>query len=292
MKRTEILSHGIQYRDMGSGSIIILVHGYGGTIYDWDEVAENLSRNYRVIVPNLSSIYMDPMRAVSFSQQVTVFREFVSLFKKSIKDQIYLVGGSYGAAICYAMAIEEPDLANRIVLINPMPPHPKDLLRNPMMKILLEVAKVPPAIMLMLMSPMGRIGLKYIQKIFDVPWIKSNAQKNRLARITTRKAKLITHVIHRFAWICNVEDWDLWEKRLGYLRTAVHILWGSRDTLFVDNTYIRLSEKFPSCEISKIDGGKHMLMKERPEEVSKTINQFLQVQEKKLKVVYDNPAKS
>ncbi len=288
MKRVEILSHGIQYRDIGSGPVVILVHGYGGTMYDWDEIAESLSRHYRVIVPNLSSIYMDPARAVSFSQQVTVFREFVGLFKKTIRDQVYLVGGSYGAAICYAMAIEEPDLINRLVLINPMPPHPKDLLRNPLLKIMLEVAKVPPAIRVMLMSPAGGFGLKYLQKIFDVPWIKSNAQKNRLSKITNRKARLITHVVHRFAWVCDVEDWAQWEKRLAYLKVSVHIIWGTRDTLFVHDTYAHLSEKFPACEISKIEGGKHMLMKERPEEVAKTILQFLQSQEKKLKVVYDN----
>jgi pimeloyl-ACP methyl ester carboxylesterase len=95
--------------------------------------------------------------------------------------------------------------------------------------------------------------------------------------------------VHRFAWITDVEDWSLWENRLGYLKTHVHIIWGTRDQLFMENTYVTLSEKFPSCEISKIDGGKHMLMKERPEEVFKIIQQFLQAQEKKLKVVYDNP---
>jgi pimeloyl-ACP methyl ester carboxylesterase len=288
MKRIEILSHAINYREIGSGPTVILVHGYGGTIYDWEEVSEVLSKNYRVVIPNLSSIYMDPLRAVSFSQQVTVFREFINLFKKSIKDAVYIAGGSYGAALCYGVAIEEPNLVDRVALLNPMPPHPKDLIGNTAVKLLMEASKFPPAIILLLKSPAGRLGIKYIQKIFNVPWIKSNAQKNRLEKITTRKAKLIAHVLQRFTWINEVEDWAQWEKRLGYLKTPVHILWGSRDNLFIDGTYGRLSEKFPSCEITKIDGGRHILMKERPEEVARILQKFFSSHEKSLKIVYDN----
>ncbi len=286
-KRIEILSHTISYKEIGEGEAVILVHGYGGTVYDWDEVVQILAKDYRVIVPNLSSIYMDPLRAVSFSQQVTVFREFVTLFKKSTKDAVYIAGGSYGAAICYALAIEEPNLVNRVALLNPMPPYPKESLKNPIMRLLMEGSKFPPAIVLLLRSPAGRLGLKYIQRIFNVPWIKSNAQKNRLEKITTRKAKLIAHVLHRFTWINEVEDWAQWEKRLGYLKTPVSILWGTRDSLFVDGTYQRLAEKFPSCEIAAIDGGKHVLMKGRPEEVAKALTKFFSTHARDLQIVYE-----
>ncbi|MES2770334.1 MAG: alpha/beta hydrolase [Bdellovibrionota bacterium] len=288
MKRIEILSHAIQYKEIGSGSTVILVHGYGGTIYDWDEVAALLAKNYHVVIPNLSSIYMDPLRAVSFSQQVTVFREFINLFKKSAKDTIYIAGGSYGAAICYGVAIEESNLVDRVALLNPMPPHPRDLLKNSAMKLLMEASKLPAAVVLLLKSPAGRLGMKYIQRIFNVPWIKSNAQKNRLEKITTRKAKLIAHVLNRFTWINEVEDWEQWEKRLGYLKTPVHIIWGDKDNLFISGTYERLSEKFPSCEITKVEGGKHVLMKERPEEISRILIKFFSSHEKALKIVYDN----
>lgn len=288
MKRIEILSHVIQFAEKGTGPTIILVHGYGGTIYDWDEVSDILSKNYRVIVPNLSGIYMDPLRAVSFSQQVTVFKEFINLFKKAAKDRIYIAGGSYGAALCYAVAIEEPDLINRVALLNPMPPHPKELLKSSALKLLMEASKFPPAVVILLKSPAGRVGMKYIQKIFNVPWIKSNAQKNRFQKITTRKAKLITHVLNRFTWINDVEDWAQWEKRLGYLKTPIHILWGTKDTLFIEGTYERLSEKFPSCEITAIDGGKHVMMKERPEEVGRILQKFFSSQERSLNVVYDH----
>jgi pimeloyl-ACP methyl ester carboxylesterase len=291
MKRIEILSHAIQYTEKGSGPTVILVHGYGGTIYDWDEVSDILSKNYRVITPNLSSIYMDPLRAVSFSQQVTVFREFINLFRKTIKDTIYIAGGSYGGALCYAVAIEEPNLVDRVALLNPMPPHPKELLKSSALKLLMDASKLPPAIILLLKSPAGSVGMKYIQKIFNVPWIKSNARKNRFEKITTRKAKLIAHVLNRFTWINEVENWDLWEKRLGYLKTPVHILWGTRYTLFIPGTYEVLSEKFPSCEITAVDGGKHVMMKERPEEVARILQKFFSSKEKSLNIIYDDQTK-
>lgn len=286
-KRIEILSHTISYKEMGEGDAVILVHGYGGSIYDWDEVALELSKHYKVIIPNLSGIYMDPLRAVSFSQQVTVFREFVSLFKNSTRSPVHIAGGSYGAAICYGLAIEEPNLVNKVALLNPMPPHPKELLRNPVMRLLMKGSSFPLGIVLLLKSPAGRVGIKYIQKIFNVPWIKSNAQKNRLEKISTRKAKLIAHVLQRFNWINEVEDWAQWEKRLGYLKTPVSILWGTRDNLFIDGTYQRLAEKFPSCEITSIPGGKHVLMKERPEEVAKVLKKFFATHARDLKIVYE-----
>ncbi len=288
MKRTEILSHIIQYREVGDGPTVILVHGYGGTIYDWDEVADNLSKNFRVIVPNLSSIYMDPHRPLSFSQQVTIFKEFIKLFKKNPKDIVYLAGGSYGAALCYALAIEDGNLIDRIALLNPMPPHPKEMIRNKLIKTLVETARFAPSIRMLLMSPAGKIALKYIQKFFSVPWVKSAANKNRLSRVSSRKAKLITHVVHRFWWINSVEDWSIWESRLAYIKVPVHLLWGDRDNLFIDNTYVRLSEIFPACQVTRIEGARHILMKERPEEVTKVLNKFFSSQEQQLnKVIYN-----
>lgn len=287
MKRLEILSHTIQYKEVGEGPLLVLVHGYGGMNYDWDEVVDILSKKYRVIVPNLTSIYMDPQRAVSFSQQITIFREFIYSIKKSSKEKIYLAGGSYGAAICYGLVIEDSDCIERMVLLNPMPPYPKQFIKNKAVKLLLDVAKFPPAIMLTLVSPLGRMGLKYIQKIFNVPWIKSNAQKNKLEKITIRKAKLITHVVHRFCWINDVEDWAIWKSRLAYVKIPVHVVWGSKDDLFVPNTYSQLAQKLPHCEVSQIDGGRHVLMKERPEEVSILIEKFLNKNQKNIDLVYD-----
>ena len=80
----------------------------------------------------------------------------------------------------------------------------------------------------------------------------------------------------------------MWENRLAYNKTPIHLLWGDRDTLFMENTYQRLSECFPACQLVRIEGAKHLLMKERPEEVAKELNKFFSSQDQQLNKMINN----
>lgn len=285
MKRAEILSHTISYRDIGQGPVVVLLHGYGGSTSDWNAVSDRLSKEFRVITPNLSSLFLDPHRPMSFSQQVIILKEFLHIFKKSKNDNVFVAGSSYGAALAYALTVEAADYVDRLALLNPMPPSPYDFVKNPLLKVLLKVGRFAPAIALLLMSPAGKLGLPYIQNIFNVTWLQSRVRKNRMISLNSKKIKMITHVIHRFTWINDTEDWSIWRARIGFVKIPVHVLYGGRDTLFTPDTYSQLAKVFPQSDLSKIPHGGHLISRECADEVSEILSEFFKASPQKLALV-------
>lgn len=277
MKKAEILSHAISYKDIGKedAPILILFHGYGGSTSDWSYLADKLALGFRIIIPNLSSLFLDPDRPMSFSQQVIVLKEFIKLFKKNKKEQLFLSGNSYGAALAYALTVEESDAIDKLVLLNPMPPNPQDHVKNPLLKTLLKIANHKSVISLLLYSPLGKLGLPHIQNIFHVSWLQSTVKKNRISTLTSKKIKMISHVFNRFAWIIETEDWAIWRSRMSSIKVPVHIVIGGRDNLFPQDSYTELARAFPNSSVTKIPHGAHLISKENPEDVLEIFEEFL-----------------
>ena len=64
--------------DKGNGKVILLVHGLFGALSNWKTVINELSKNYRVIVPKLPITKVDPSKA-----SITGLSEFMSSFISS-----------------------------------------------------------------------------------------------------------------------------------------------------------------------------------------------------------------
>ncbi len=117
----------IAFREVGSGPPLILLHGYAGSVLHWDPVVENLKDNYRLIIPNLSHLFMgkEPLK---FSEQVEQFARFVQ--ENFPGQKLNFAGTSYGAALVWGMGLRHPECVAQTIFINPMPPAPVDLNRG------------------------------------------------------------------------------------------------------------------------------------------------------------------
>ncbi|WP_374032377.1 alpha/beta fold hydrolase [Bdellovibrio bacteriovorus] len=91
------MSHKITFRERGQGPLLILLHGYGGSVHHWESIAENLSAHYRVIVPNLSHIYMSSDK-LFFTVQIEAVAKFIR--ENFPGEKVSLAGLSYGGGLC------------------------------------------------------------------------------------------------------------------------------------------------------------------------------------------------
>lgn len=111
----------VHYTDRGSGDIILLIHGFGGSYYNFEVLSGKLSNNYRVInvdLPGsgLSDFNQSSQPNVIFFDQ---FKDYFSFLVDTLNlDSFHLVGNSLGGVMAYSIAVSMPEKVKDLILIN------------------------------------------------------------------------------------------------------------------------------------------------------------------------------
>ncbi|PWU12886.1 MAG: hypothetical protein C5B49_15545, partial [Bdellovibrio sp.] len=88
----------VAFREMGEGETVILLHGYAGTVAQWEPLKVLLAKYYRVVLPNLGHLTLGREKR-RFGQQVDEIRQFI--LESSPNQKVHLVGISYGGALTW-----------------------------------------------------------------------------------------------------------------------------------------------------------------------------------------------
>jgi pimeloyl-ACP methyl ester carboxylesterase len=114
----------VNYRDEGSGPVLVLIHGSFGSLHMFDDMVRELGPGYRVIR------YDQPPSGLSgpVPRDFTLTSEqFLSgLLDKLGVGQVSLLGTSSGGIIAYRFAAAYPERVNALVLSNVPPSAPVD----------------------------------------------------------------------------------------------------------------------------------------------------------------------
>ena len=202
MHKISVSGRDISFRELGSGAPMVLLHGYGGSHLDWDVIAVDLAKDFRVYLPNFSTHYLDLKNRLSFMDLVELVGAFVREISAQRGTKVIVAGASFGGALAWALTIRFPDLVEKLVLVSPMPPNPAPRIRDPRMKFLLKLATIPKGVAIFLATPAGHLLLPYLERIFQLPWARHQKNK-RWALLTHRKLRIVSHSVERFAWISN-----------------------------------------------------------------------------------------
>jgi pimeloyl-ACP methyl ester carboxylesterase len=104
----------------GQGPPILLLHGYGGAIDWWDDVAPALAAHHRVI--RLDLIGHGGTSAPASGYQITRQAELAwAVLDKLGVDRVSVAGHSMGGWIATAMACQKPGRIERLILIDSPP---------------------------------------------------------------------------------------------------------------------------------------------------------------------------
>lgn len=116
--KTETL-HGrsLAYAEAGSGSVLLLIHGMGGSFENWQEVIEPLARHHTVIAPDLPGHGSSEVGSGDYS---------VGALASGLRDLLIalgheratIVGHSLGGGIAMQFAYQFPEMVERLVLVS------------------------------------------------------------------------------------------------------------------------------------------------------------------------------
>lgn len=271
VKRLVVNGHCIAYTDQGGGPPIIFVHGFGGSMWQW-EYQQSLSSSFRTIILDVVGAGLSDKPDIDYTpeQFVGFLRDFMDALQI---PHASLVGNSMGAGIVIGMSLTYPDRVEKLVLIDGLPEHVREKVISPSLQRAL--GPWPPIWIVKVGSWFaGRGTTKKVlsEMVYDdrllTPAVIDRSDRNR------QRPGLLT-VLHN-----TVQHLPLWEngfaQRLGDIHVPTLILWGEKDGVFPLAIGLELHKKIKASQFESVPDAGHIPMWERPEIINPRLLDFLQ----------------
>lgn len=264
-------THRIVYADIGKGPPVILLHGFGGSMWNWEYQYEALAESHRVLIPDLlgSGLSDKPPGPYSPKELIDFFRAFMDVMNI---PQAVLIGNSMGAGLAMGMALDYPERVERLVLISGFPPNLKENVAS--RKYQQFMYHRPPL---------------WLAKIGN--WVGGRSTTEHLLREIIFRQELITPlVIERsfqnrqrgglleplYALLDNIDDWEAqYGRRINQIGQQTLVLWGAHDRVFPPDVGEHLTNALPHATWQVVPDSGHLPQWEQPEIVNQTIRNFL-----------------
>jgi pimeloyl-ACP methyl ester carboxylesterase len=108
----------------GQGSPVVLLHGFPQTHLMWSEVAQDLSREHTVVVPDLRG-YGDSDKPAASSPDTyskrTMAADLVEVLSRLGHDRFALVGHDRGALVAVRAGLDHPDTVTHVGILDVLP---------------------------------------------------------------------------------------------------------------------------------------------------------------------------
>jgi pimeloyl-ACP methyl ester carboxylesterase len=119
----------IHYASLGSGPLMVMIHGFPDYWYTWRSQMEALSEAYQCVAIDLRGYNLSdkPKGVDNYALDVLV-GDVAAVIKHLGRDKAILVGHDWGGAISWAFALTRPEMLDRLIILNV--PHPRGFARE------------------------------------------------------------------------------------------------------------------------------------------------------------------
>lgn len=117
VKSETLHGRSITYAEAGTGPVVLLVHGLGGSFENWNDVIEPLARTHTVIAPDLPGHGASSAAAGDYSVGALA-AGLRDLLVALDKERVTLVGHSLGGGVAMQFSYQFPEMVERLVLVS------------------------------------------------------------------------------------------------------------------------------------------------------------------------------
>ena len=268
-----VLVHGqrIAYLDVGAGPPVILIHGFGGSMWQWEYQQHQLSQHFRVFTLDLPGAGLSDKPHIDYRpDQMLDF--FVGFMDATKIPQATLVGNSMGAGLAIGMALTHPTRVAKLVLVDGLPQHVMEKLTSPSVRRALE-SSAPSWLVSFGNTLFGGLMIESVlQEIVHDPTLLTPAVLERSNR-NRQLPGLIKPIM------AVRENLPLWESgfatRLGTITHPTLVLWGEEDRVFPIAVGEELHHTIKGSRFIRIPKAGHIPQWERPDVVNQTLITFI-----------------
>lgn len=112
----------VHYLDFGgAGAPVVMVHGLGGNALNWLDVGPTIAKQHRAVALDLAGFGRTPLfdRSSALGANADLVRGFI---ERLFDEPVVLIGNSMGGHISILVGADHPELASRLVLVDPAVP--------------------------------------------------------------------------------------------------------------------------------------------------------------------------
>jgi pimeloyl-ACP methyl ester carboxylesterase len=119
----------IHYAVLGSGPLIVMVHGFPDYWYTWRHQMEVLAEDYTVAALDTRGYNLSdkPDGAENYTLEILV-EDVAAVISAQGEDSATVVGHDWGGGIAWSFAALRPEMTDRLIILNL--PHPRGLVRE------------------------------------------------------------------------------------------------------------------------------------------------------------------
>jgi pimeloyl-ACP methyl ester carboxylesterase len=256
-KTIAVFGQTIHYWDVGSGPVLVLVHGLGSSKdLDWGEVVAPLSKKYRVIA--MDQIGFGRSDKPLLDYRIQTYVDFLNEFLRELKVQkANLMGESLGGWISalYAVEVSGAHLVpvEKLVLVDAAGLKQEKVIPNLNPSTLQEMRKVLEAV------------------FYDTSWVTEEAVQKSFA---DKLAKHDSYTVHSILSNPGLSSERL-DERLMEIHVPTLVVWGKQDSLLPISSGERYAAGIAGAKLVSFDQCGHVPPVEKSKEFVSTVDGFL-----------------
>jgi pimeloyl-ACP methyl ester carboxylesterase len=269
----------LHVEETGHGEPVVLLHGFPEFSYCWRHQLPALSAaGFRAIAPDLRGYNLSarPLGVSNYRAQELV-ADIAALIRKLPNGNAHIVGHDWGGVLAWRLAAQQPELVNKLVVLNA--PHPaayrRTLRRNP------------------------RQWLRsWYVLFFQLPWLPELLLRSRDFALLERTWKKgpVTPVAYSDADIAKYKEAlgrpGALTPAINYYRAALPwpddlygqpqsvsaptlLIWGEQDRYLGLDLTERLESWVPDLQVERIPDASHWVQNDVPQIVNRLLVDFL-----------------
>lgn len=247
----------LHYEHDGQGTDLVLIHGLGGTLHDWDRFIPDLSRYHRVLRWDARGFGASGKPPGPYSPQLFA-RDLAGLVRSLGIPRIHVAGISMGGVIAQRFTLDYSDLVSSLTLMSTSS----------------EVGAAAQKAWEKTADIIEQRGFssstEFAQRVFAPSFVQSAPHEvqtmvERTARNDPRAYAAAARAIGAYNWTAELER----------IQVPTLILQGREDQLTPPGGSVKLSRGIPRSRLLMIPDCGHVIPVEKPELFQHTLLAFL-----------------
>jgi 2-hydroxy-6-oxonona-2,4-dienedioate hydrolase len=242
--------------DQGEGHAFVFVHGFLGSSEMWSFQKNYFKKKYRIIAPALPG-FGESYKAKSLSSINEMAKFILKIVNQKKIDKFHLIGHSMGGMIVQEIVKIEPDKVQKLICFATS-----------------SIGDIPGRFEPMNVSiqRLKTDGIDDFKNRIPPKWfVKGNKDKNYY--FCKNAAKNVSEETANNAMVA-MKNWNGYSN-LKNINNKTLIIWGDKDVSYNFKQVDTLNKNIPKSELKIVKESSHNTHLEKPEEVNKIIEQFL-----------------
>ncbi|MFB9990721.1 alpha/beta fold hydrolase [Deinococcus oregonensis] len=257
---------------LGDGPPLVLLHGIGQSLEDWDEVIAPLAERHRVYALDLIGFGLTDKPDVPYS--LAGLARFVRHFLDAVGETrpATLIGNSLGGAVAQQFAVMYPERTARLILVNSAGFGAEV---TPLLRLL-----TVPRLGEWLLRPHPLSSARVVRAIFHDPAFVTPERLQHAAQVAEqpdRSRAYLRVARHLGTWRGIRPDWrDTLIEQLAARQLPTLLIWGEHDQILPSHHLQAAQQAYPHARSHLFKNTGHLPQVERAGDFSALVLAFLE----------------